>query len=77
MLARRASFEGITARQDVRNYAAEKVIDTVPQTGIEPTGTRRDGRASPRGREGRAAFESMQEKRKEFAENGAELYAKA
>jgi hypothetical protein len=44
--------------------------------GIEPTGIRRDGRASPRGREGREEFESMEEKRKEFLEKGAEVYAK-
>jgi hypothetical protein len=42
--------------------------------GIEPTGMRRDGRASPRGRECRAAFESMEEKKKEFLEKGAEVY---
>ena len=44
---------------------------------IEPTGMRRDRRPSPRGQEVRAAFELMQEKRKEFVEQGAELYAKA
>jgi hypothetical protein len=42
--------------------------------GIEPTGMRRDGRVSPGGREGRAAFESMEEKRREFLEKGAEVY---
>jgi hypothetical protein len=43
---------------------------------IKPTGMRRDRRASPKGREVPEEFESMQEKRKEFAEQGAELYAK-
>ena len=44
--------------------------------GIERRGTTRDTRASPRGREGWEEFESMQEKRKEFLEEGAEVYAK-
>jgi hypothetical protein len=44
--------------------------------GIERRGTTRDGRAGPRGREGREEFESMQEKKKEFLDQGAEVYAK-
>jgi hypothetical protein len=48
----------------------------VSSEGIERRGTTRDGRASPRGREGREDFESMQEKKKEFLEKGAEVYAK-
>ena len=44
--------------------------------GIERRGTTRDGRESPRGREGREEFESMEEKRKEFIESGSEVYAK-
>jgi len=44
--------------------------------GIERRGATQDGRASPRGREGREEFESMQEKRKEFVEKGSEVYAK-
>jgi hypothetical protein len=32
--------------------------------------------AGPRGREGREEFESMEEKRKEFMEKGAEVYAR-
>ena len=65
--------------EDVRKYAAEQGIaeEKALESGIEPTGVRRDRRASPRGREGRAAFESMQEKRTEFQESGAEVYAKA
>jgi hypothetical protein len=43
--------------------------------GIERRGTTRDRRASPRGREGREEFESMQEKSKEFIEKGAEVYS--
>jgi len=34
----------------------------------------RDGRASPRGHEGRTEFESMEEKKKEFLEKGAKVY---
>ena len=44
--------------------------------GIERRGTTRDGRTSLRGREGRAEFESTQEKRKEFLERDAEGYAR-
>jgi hypothetical protein len=44
--------------------------------GIEPTGARRDRRGSPKGREVWEEFESMQEKRKEFLEKGAEVYVK-
>jgi hypothetical protein len=45
--------------------------------GIELRATTRDGRASPRERELWEEIESMQEKRKEFLEKGAEVYAKA
>jgi len=44
---------------------------------IEPTGKRRDGRAARTDEKVWEEFESMQEKRKEFVEQGAELYAKA
>ena len=69
--------------------AHEEVIFNL-QSGIEPTGVRRDRRASPRGRESGAAFESMQAvtpprtggaraagfpASKEFVERGAEIYA--
>ena len=70
--------------------AHEEVIFNL-ESGIEPTGVRRDRRASPRGQENGAAFESMQAvtrprtggarpgfpKRKEFLKKGAEVYAKA
>ena len=63
--------------------ADEEVIFNL-ESGIEPTGVRQDRRASPRGRESGAAFESMQAvtqprtggarpgfpKRKEFVEKG-------
>lgn len=55
---------------------AAKCTPKFEAEGIEPTGMRRDGRASPTGREGREEFESMQEKRKEFLEKGSEVYAK-
>src|SRR5438477_11105364 len=45
--------------------------------GIEPTGMRRDGRASPRGREGRAEFESMVEKKKEWSRAGMRRHRRA
>jgi hypothetical protein len=52
-------------------------MQRVSGEGTERRGTTRDRRASPRGRESREDLESRQEKRKEFLEQGAEVYAKA
>jgi len=56
-------------------------IGELPPRNLLPQESSRLGRGEMDGQaregEGRAAFESMQEKRKEFVERGAEFYAKA
>ena len=78
-----AAEHGLTSEAAIEHGLEEKsreFVNTVltcmrkhNREGIERRGTTRDRRASPRGREGREEFESMQEKRKEFVEQGAEF----